>query len=923
MDEPEPVVARAGGRDSAVTADDHLAIYLATSGSAFLEIAVNSVGAIRDARGGGPRLMQLQSSWNGKIEAETDIRHGHWIARINIPLDECAAALGETGVPARWRILVTRRRAPRPGEVAEVSTLPPMHGKATFHAPVHYRALLVSEAHPSRVKMPEAVETRTDSAALRRELAALDARVWSPLYRRAHSVRTMVQEFVHKKAEQAVLAERSAWEKVESRAAWEQFRDQRIAALKASVGKFPPDRPPLQAQVTARRQGDGYRLENVVYQVRPQYWMAANLYLPARPAPPLPAILIVHSQHYPKTQGELHDMGELWARAGCAVLIMERPGYGERTETTPWYRQAYGSRFNFSRQLYLVGESYSAWAAWDVIRSVDFLLERPEVDRNRIILLGSVAGGGEIAGVAAALDPRIAAVAPYNYDQGHVRVHGDSPNQIAAQFSPWLVAASIAPRRFIRAFEFGWEGAEEPDYPNLWVDGMERSRKVWGFYNAQENLASVQAYGLIRLSMERVSHCFSIGPQQRAGLYPLFARWFRIPYPSPQDLSILPDSDLSTNPLREKARRQEAARRRPHADLISITPAVSAKLSRKAMHQIAFEMGAEQLAAARARRRDLPPKEKLAQLRNELKPLLGDIEPHSGAKAQTFWTRALPGIQVEAISLSAEDGIDVPLLLLRPTAQQKAPAVIAVAQEGKERLLARRASEIEALLQAGVAVCLPDVRATGETAPAAERTEGGPYQRIAQTEFDLGRNLLGSRLKDLRTVLAYLRRRPDIDAQRIALWGDSLAPANAPDLWLDELEYESGPQIQLRAEPMGAHLALLCSLYEDNVRAVAARGGLAGYLSVLENAFSYIPTEDVILGVLKAGDIPDIAAALAPRALLLEALVNGRNIRLDDSALGRAFELTRTSYREARAPTKLTLRSNAQELAGWFVAQLQ
>ena len=243
-------------------------------------------------------------------------------------------------------------------------------------------------------------------------------------------------------------------------------------------------------------------------------------------------------------------MGEIWARTGSAVLVIERPGYGERTETTPWYRQGYGSRHNFSRQLFLVGESYSGWAAWDVIRSVDFLYERPEIDKNRIILLGSVAGGGEIAGVAAALDPRIAAVAPYNYDQGHARVHGDSPGQIAGQFSPWLVAASVAPRKFIRAFEFGWEGAEEPDYPNLWVDGMARSEKVWQFYNAKENLGSSHAYGLIRLSMERVSHCFSIGPQQREGLYPLLERWFNIPRPSQKDLNILPDSDLSTNPLR-------------------------------------------------------------------------------------------------------------------------------------------------------------------------------------------------------------------------------------------------------------------------------------------------------------------------------------------------------------------------------------
>ena len=34
----------------------------------------------------------------------------------------------------------------------------------------------------------------------------------------------------------------------------------------------------------------------------------------------------------------------IWEKFGpardAAVLIIERPGYGERVETTPWYRQA-------------------------------------------------------------------------------------------------------------------------------------------------------------------------------------------------------------------------------------------------------------------------------------------------------------------------------------------------------------------------------------------------------------------------------------------------------------------------------------------------------------------------------------------------------------------------------------------------------
>jgi hypothetical protein len=321
-------------------------------------------------------------------------------------------------------------------------------------------------------------------------------------------------------------------------------------------------------------------------------------------------------------------------------------------------------------------------------------------------------------------------------------------------------------------------------------------------------------------------------------------------------------------------------------------------------------MGSAQLEAARTRRRSP------AQLRKELQPLLGDIEPAATPSVQTFGTRSTAGAQIDALSLTVEDGISVPLLLLRPPGPKPAPVVVAIAQAGKEGFLANRTKEIDALLQAGIAVCLPDVRATGETAPAAERADGGPYHRIAQTEFDLGRSLLGSRLKDLRTVLAYLRQRPDLDRQEITLWGDSFALPNPANLWVDELENEGAPQIQHRSEPLGSHLALLAALYEDDVRAVAARGGLAGYLTVLENPFAYLPLEDVILGVLKTGDVADIAAALAPRPLLLEGLVNGRNIRVPEPALTRILQPAQAAYRESQ---RLTLRVEPQDLSAWLI----
>ncbi len=857
VNEPEPVVAERGGRDADLSGDDHLRFYLATSGSRFLEIMINSVGAIRDSIGGGLHTLRRPSpAWNSGIKVQTRIENGAWIARIDIPLQQCAEALAETEIPAQWRMLLARYRAPRPGEPAEVSALPPVASE-TFFGPLRYRRVTLSAKSPSQVASKN-LESET-AAALAGELSALDSRVWSPLYRRHRAVRNMVRTHQRERAERAILAERAAWEEIRTREDWERFRAERLPRLREAAGSFPDKRPSLNVRVSARHEGEGYRLENVVYQSRPGFYVSANLYLPVNPTGPTPAIVIMHSFHYPKTQGELQDMGQLWARAGCAVLIPERLGFGERVETTPWYRQAYASRATFRKQLNPIGETFIGWMAWDLIRGVDLLYERPGIDRKRIILIGAVAGGNEPAAVAAAIDDRIAAIVPFNYDHGHFRLDADFPGEFNKQINMSFVTASVAPRRYVRAFEFGWEGAGTIDYPDLWVSAWGRSLKVWGFYNALDNLATIQGFGLIRLSMERVSHCWSVGPVQRKELHPILQRWFGIPIPE-HSFEILPDSQSSVNPYREEARRREGERRRPHEDLLSIPPSLSARLPRKPLHEVAYALAAERLQAARRSRASLDLKERRLRLRRELKSKLGDIEPVPSATSDSFWKKSLNGVEVEAIGLTVEAGIEVPMLLIRPVGSAPSPVVVGITKGGKDRFLTGRAGEIAELLGAGIAVCLPDLRGTGETAPEPDWYNQG--DGLMDLEIALGNTLVGARLKDLRTVFAYLRNRPEIDRRRIAVWGDSFAPPNPAELFVDELEYEAGPQVQRHSEPLGATLALLAALYEDDVAAVAPRGGLTGYLSLLEDPFVYTPMDANVPGILEVTDVADIAAWL-------------------------------------------------------------
>jgi hypothetical protein len=161
----------------------------------------------------------------------------------------------------------------------------------------------------------------------------------------------------------------------------------------------------------------------------------------------------------------------------------------------------------------------------------------------------------------------------------------------------------------------------------------------------------------------------------------------------------------------------------------------------------------------------------------------------------------------------------------------------------------------------------------------------------------LGESLLGSRLKDARTVLEYLRSRSDIAADRVLLWGDSFADVNEEPIWVDELLGKPvSPQIQHLASPLGTHLALLTALFEPEIKAVAVRGGLISYLSMLESNFTYVPPDMVVSRLLETADIADIAAGLSPIPLYISAPVTGRNYLVSQAELNAEMSAVQNAY---------------------------
>lgn len=679
---------------------------------------------------------------------------------------------------------------------------------------------------------------------------------------------TMIPQDVAARLRGANRSDIAAWQKVQTRGDWERFRASRIEALRRSLGTFPSIPRDLQAQVTGTFDGDGFQIRKLVFESRPGLLVTANLYLPQHPAKSMPAILICHSHHEPKDTGARQDMALTWARAGCVVLVPDHLGHGERRQH-PFgvaIPHDYHFRYDAGIQLHLVGESLMGWMAWDLMRGVDLLLARTDVDPKRILLISEPAGGGDVAAVTGALDERITAVMVQNFGGPEPETPYPLPVDAAESFDyagsgswestrnlrlsardgflPWTIVASIAPRKLIYFHEFYWDQEQDPVWGRL--------RKVWRWHERDDSLVGIAGHGFVVGSAPENTHWL---PENREKLFPVLKRWFVIPDPG-----------------------REYSGRRPAEDLHCLTPEIVAQRRLRPLHALAAELGAERAAVARAKRDALPSARRRTELQSEWTRLLGRVDPAKPiVKRVVADQESLDGVSIERVHMGSDPGIVVPALLFVPRtrAPERRPVVVGFAQEGKHEFLRHRAETVASLLRAGIAVCLVDVRGTGETAPDDGRGRRSTVTALTSSEWMLGDSLLAGRLRDLRTVLQHLRERPGLDLERFALWGESFAPTNPPGT---ELHVPHTAERRPRqSEPLGGLLALLGALFEKNASAVYAQGGLADFGSVLADPFCYLPHDVVVPGVLTSGDLCDVAAALAPRPLWLSGLVDGHN----------------------------------------------
>lgn len=291
--------------------------------------------------------------------------------------------------------------------------------------------------------------------------------------------------------------------------------------IRASFGPE-PERTPLRPRVTRTFERDDYRIENVIFESRPEFHVTGNLYLPKKLAGPAPGVVGVcgHSTNG-KAAEAYQSFAQALARRGYVVFIIDPMGQGERLQYVdeqlkPRRGIGVAEHLYAGNQQFLVGEFFGSWRAWDGIRALDYLLTRPEVDPARVGVTGN-SGGGTLSTWLAGLDPRWSMAAPSCFITTFRR---NLENELPAdteQCPPNVIALGIDHAEFLVAMapKPVLILAKERDYFDVRgsMETYERLKPIWRLLGKPDNLG---------LFIGPTDHGYSI--ENREAMYAWFHR---------------------------------------------------------------------------------------------------------------------------------------------------------------------------------------------------------------------------------------------------------------------------------------------------------------------------------------------------------------------------------------------------------------
>ncbi len=609
-----------------------------------------------------------------------------------------------------------------------------------------------------------------------------------------------------------------------------------------SIGGF-PERTPLNAKVVGRIDGDDYRVEKVIYESRPKHHVTAALYLPKPRAgigdPPYPAVLVPcgHSA-VGKAEDAYQRVCLGLVKHGFVVLCYDPISQGERHQALddkgkPLIPASTTEHTVIGVQCMLLGTHVAGYRIWDGVRSIDYLLSRPEVDGERIGVTGN-SGGGTMTAYMVVADERLKCAAPSCYITSFRRLFETIGPQDGEQNLTGAVVDGVDHADFIEVF------APKPILICAATQDFFDIRGTWDTFREAKRFYTAYGYSE-RVDLIEVNDKHGFTQPRRVAVLRWMRRWLQ----------------GRDEPVNEP----EMTPATPKALQCSKTGRVVHDLGGKSTFDLNRDEE-ERLVIARAERfKNTDATSWLA----EVKKLVGIDSPGTKPDVRVLGKTQHNNMRVQRFALRPEKGITLPVLLCeagdgaatgRPVLYVNARGI----EAGLTRSEEKKVSPIEALVHAGRRVVAVDLRGWGET--KAKASPHGNLNEYASDEWQdaflalhTGKTLLALRAQDVLSAAAYCAGLPGGDD------GVSVIGVGA-------------------AGPVVLHAAAL----DARIKEVITDGGLASWSLVQRETLAQRQLPSVVVGALHHYDLTLLAervAATRRLAMLNLADARGRRLTLD------------------------------------------
>ena len=274
-------------------------------------------------------------------------------------------------------------------------------------------------------------------------------------------------------------------------------------------------------------------------------------------------------------------------------------------------------------------------------------------------------------------------------------------------------------------------------------------------------------------------------------------------------------------------------------------------------------------------------------LLDSAKRLSGYQEP-SGNASPVFTGRIKAnGYVIEKYFVKGEGDYIIPYLLMRPD-QSNHKALLYLHPSGKSADAAS-GGDMEWFAKNGFTVLAPDLLGTGEMGPGVFK--GDSY--VDSTSYNIlfasvltGRSIVGIQAGDV-VRLSHLLKQDTLIKEVYALAKKQMAP-----------------------------VLLHAAAFDKSIGRIALISPYSSYRSIATNQLYKLDfIQSAVAGSLRAYDLPDLAASLAPRKLILAGVTDGKGSVEQSAGTDEDISIVRAAYQQKNAGAELlTAPSGSREL---------